>query len=311
MARLAPGLTVEQAEERLSALTARVAHTGIDPADVSDEYLPVGARVRTLQADRALPVRQALLLLLGAAGFVLLVACLNLASSFLARGLERQRELAVRTALGATRRRLLGQLLAESALLALLGAAAGVGLATSAGRALLAVAPRGITVAGVEVGAAVGGYTLLAAVVAVLLSGLLPALLVTRRPAVELRGGRGEGISPMQRRTWGALMGLQAGLALLLLAGAGLLLRSFVSLLAVSPGFEAARVTTLAVAPPATRYPDRAAVTEFQDRLLSAVEALPAVAAAGFASDVPLGQFDQGGLMKAEPTCPPPPPTGW
>src|SRR6185503_685250 len=241
--------------ERIDALTRQVARSGPDPADATD-YLPVGAHVRTLQAEEARPVREPLLLLLGAAGFVLLVASLNLASAFLARGLERQRELAVRLSLGATRGALLRQLVAEACLLAVLGAAAGIGFATSVGRAVVAAAPPLLARVGLHVDGRVGGYTVAAAVVAVLLCGLLPALLVTRAPALSLRAGRSEGISRGQRRTWGVLVAVQAALALLLLAGAGLLLRSFAHVLAVAPGFEADRVATFSLAPPATRYPD-------------------------------------------------------
>ncbi|HEV8630267.1 MAG TPA: ADOP family duplicated permease [Thermoanaerobaculia bacterium] len=303
VARLAPGVSVAAAEERIAALTRQVANTGPDGAD-SKDYLPVGARVRTLQVDRALPVRQSLLLLLGAAAFVLLVACLNLASTFLARGLERERELAVRAALGASRGRLLYLLLAEAALLAVLGAAAGVGLALAAGKAVLAVAPPVLADVVLGLDPALAGYTLLAAVVSVLLAGLLPALVVTRAPAASMRGGRSEGISPAQRRTWSALMAMQAALALLLLAGAGLLLRSFVGLLAVAPGFDADRVATLAVSLPASHYPDAAAVAGFQERLLATVAGTPGVEAAGLASELPLSGMDQSGQMKAAPNTP-------
>ena len=300
VARLAPGVTLAAAERRIDALTRRVAHGGADPAEAVD-YLPVGARVRTLQVDRALPVRQSLMMLLGAAAFVLLVASLNLASSFLARGLERERELAVRLALGAARGQLLRMLFVEAALLALLGAAAGLALTVSLGKAVVAAAPPALAQGGVQVGGAVGGFTIVAAVVSAVLAGLLPALVVTRAPGVSLRGGRSQGVSPAQRRTWGVLMALQAALALLLLAGAGLLLRSFVGLLRVAPGFDADHVATLSVSPPTTRYADAAAVAALHRRLLDAVGAQPGVESAGLISVVPFDVFDPSGLMKAEP----------
>jgi predicted permease len=296
--RLAPGVTVAAAEQRLADLTRRVA--GTDNGPVTDQYLPVGARVRTLQADQARPVRSGLLLLLGAAAFVLLVACLNLASGFLARGLERQRELSVRTALGASRRRLLSQLLAEAGLLAAFGAIAGVGLALGLGRLLRLVAPPLLAGASVRLDLRGGGYTLLAAVVSVLIAGLLPALLVTRAPAVSL-GERGEGVQAGHRRTWGVLVAVQAALALLLLAGAGLLLRAFTGLLRADLGFEPARVATLELAPPASRYPDDAALVGLQDRLVASLMATPGVEAAGLGSEVPFDGFDPSGRMVAAP----------
>jgi putative ABC transport system permease protein len=298
--RLAPGVTLAAAERRIDALTRQVAGSGPDRSDAA-EYLPVGAHLRTLQVDGALPVRQALMLLLGAAAFVLLVACLNLASTFLARGLERERELAVRTALGASRARLLGQLLAEAVLLAIGGAIGGIGLALWLGRAILAVAPPLLAGVGLHVGGAASGYTVLAAVVSVLVVGLLPALVVTQTPGAALRSGRSEGISPTQRRVWAALMATQGALALLLLVGTGLLLTSFASLLSVEPGFDARQVATLALAPPESRYADAPARVAFQSKLLAAVEALPGVEQAGLVSELPFGRYDPSGRMKAEP----------
>jgi len=307
IARLLPGAQLEQVEARLAALTRRVAHEGPDPAEAS-EYLPVGARVRRLQVERALPVRGALFLLLGAAGFVLLVACSNLASTFLARGLERQRELAVRRALGASRRQLVRQLVVEASVLAAAGCLAGLLLATTLGRAAVAAAPPLVASAAMRLDAPVWLYTVALAAVAALLASLAPSLVATAAPAGSLRGGRSEGISPGQRRTWGALIAVQAGLALLLLAGAGLLLRSFASLLAVTPGFEPAGVATLRVSPPVgvvgasppqSGYPDDAAVARFQERLVGALAASPGIAAAGVISQPPFDEFDPTGQMRA------------
>ena len=108
-------------------------------------------------------------------------------------------------------------------------------------------------------------------------------------------------MSPGQRRTWSALVAVQVSLALLLLAGAGLLLRSFGSLLAVAPGFDTGRVATMGVAPPSSRYPDHAAVADLERRLVEAVAAAPQVEAAGLVSELPLSGGDQGGQMKAAP----------
>src|SRR6188474_1721936 len=117
-----------------------------------------------------------------------------------------------------------------------------------------------------------------------------------------MRGGRSEGISRSQRRTWSVLVAVQAGLALLLLAGAGLLLRSFAHVLAVAPGFDASKVATLSPAPPAGHYADDAAVVALQRRLVESVSADPQVEAAGLVSELPLAGWDQGGQMKAEPS---------
>jgi predicted permease len=299
IARLAHGVTPERAERELSALTRRMAGTGPDSAETAD-YLPVGARVRTLQQHAALPVRTALYLLLGAAGFVLLVACANLTSTFLARGMERQRELGVRAALGASRIALLRRLLSEGALLGLLGGAGGVLLAATVGRGVVRAAPPLLAEAGVRLDGGLVVTTVAVAALSALLASLLPALLATGSLAAGVRGGRSEGISPAQRRTWSALVGMQAALALLLLVGAGLLLRSFAALLAVEPGFAAESVATLTVAPPLGRYGSQAELAAFHERLLAAVEATPGVEAAGAVSSLPLGSGPNG-RMRAEP----------
>jgi predicted permease len=116
--------------------------------------------------------------------------------------------------------------------------------------------------------------------------------------------GRSDGVSPAQRRTWAALVAVQAALALLLLAGAGLLVRSFQGLLAVEPGFDAARVATLQLAPPQSRYPDQAATAALHQRLLLALAAEPEIEAVGFTSELPLDGMDQGGQMLAAPDRP-------
>jgi predicted permease len=300
IARLAPGVSRERAERELSALTARVARSGPDAAEAAD-YLPVGARVHTLQAYTAQPVRTPLLLLLGAAGFVLLVCAANLASAFLARGMERRRELLVRLSLGASRGALLRQLVAEGVVLGVFGGLGGLALAATLGQAVIAGAPALLAEAGVTLDVPLAGLALVAAVVASAVASLLPALLATGALA-SARDGRGStGISPAQRRAWGTLVAAQAGLTLVLMVGSGLLLRSFAGMLAVEPGFVAEGAATLEVAAPATRYPDDVALAGFHQRLLAAVEGAPGVVAAGTISALPLAGHGPNGQMIALP----------
>ena len=297
LARLHPGDTAAGVEPRLSDLTRRMTR-GVEG---SKEYLPAGARVTGLQAEQTAAVRRPLQLLLGAAGFVLLVACANLASAFLARAQERQRELSLRASLGAGRGRLVTQLTVEAGLLAAAGGAAGLLLGAAVLRLLAASAPASLEVEAVSLGGPVLAFAAALAALAALLFGLLPALGATgRRLQPGLREARQTG-GRTQSRAWRSLLAVEAALALLLVAGSGLLLRSLQELLASPRGYEPAGVVTAEVALPRGVYPDDASVIAVHERLIAAATELPGVEAAGAVSDLPLGSFDPSGEMRIDP----------
>jgi len=262
----------------------------------------VGVTVRTLQESLVGSAERPILLLFGAAGLVLLIACANLASTLLARGAARSREMAVRSALGAGRGRLLRQLLTESLVLAAAGAIAGVLVAFVALRILAAAAPAGSLIggAGVRMDGAVLGFTLLATVLSALLFGLLPAFRLSDTDSGQvLRGSRG--VAGGGRGTvWSVLVGTEVALALLLLVGAGLLIRSFWGVMSVNPGFRSEGVLTVDLALPEARYKDDEALAAFYEAFLSEVRGIPGVQAAGVVNIPPLSGGSINGAFEIE-----------
>jgi putative ABC transport system permease protein len=299
LGRVREGVTLEQARADLDAIRAQLL------AEHPRDY-PAGAMaVVALHELISGGVRPALYLLLGAVGFVLLMACANVASLLLARSAGRGRELAIRAALGAGRRRLVRQLLTESSLLALAGGCAGLALAAVFQHGLARAAP--VSIPRLEQAAIDLRVLLFAAGLSIatgLFFGLAPALRASSHDVREaLAGGSRAGIgasSPAVRRL---LVVLDLALALVLLAGAGLMLKSVGRLLRVDPGFDPERVVTmqLSVVRPAAPHRHvglgnaRPAAAEdedlvaFQDQLLERVRALPGVEAAALAGQVPLG----------------------
>jgi putative ABC transport system permease protein len=234
--------------------------------------------------------RTPLLVLLGAVALVLLIACANVANLLLARGTGREAELAIRTALGATRARLVRQLLTENLLLALAGSAAGMALAAWAVDVIVRAAPANLPrLSAVGIDGAVLLFTTLLAVGTVVLFGLLPALRSTRAMASGLASsGRGSSAS---RESAGLRHGLVVGeiaVSLLLLAGAGLLVRSFVALETTDPGFTARNVLTYEIQLPEKTYPTPESQTAFYDRLFARTRALPGVTSAAAIFGLPL-----------------------
>jgi predicted permease len=256
VARLRPDVAAERARAAVRALGARV--DALHPnRDVPGERW--GADARPLDSTRAAPaVRRSLAVLLGAAGLVLAVGCANVATLLLLRGAARRRELAVRAALGAGRRRLVRQLLTETALLVGVGGTAGVALAWAGVRALRALDPARVLAGGAGEATALAagavrldGRALLVAAgltaLAALLAGLVPALDAAR---LALRDALHDGRAAARRRGRDLLVGAEVAIALVLLAGTGLLLRSLDNLLAVRPGFDAAGVLAARVGLP-------------------------------------------------------------
>ncbi|HEX6183713.1 MAG TPA: ABC transporter permease [Pyrinomonadaceae bacterium] len=288
VARLKEGATVESAGARLASVAANIERE--DPG----AHAGVGLRAVPLQEEIVGPVRPVLLVLLGAVGFVLLIACTNVANLLLARSAARRKEMAIRAALGASRWRVVRQLLTESVLLSLAGGAAGLVLALWGVDLLVALIPaaqlaqmpylRGIAL-DARVLAFASGLSLLTGV----LFGLTPALASSRGDLQEAmkEGGRSSG-TRASGRLRDLLVVSEVALALVLLVGAGLLLKSLSAMLKVDPGFDTRGLLTLRVALPPERYAEDARAARFYDELVKRVSQLPGVRGAAATSNLPL-----------------------
>ncbi|HEV8581605.1 MAG TPA: ABC transporter permease [Thermoanaerobaculia bacterium] len=291
LGRLAPGATPEAAQQELVATAA----------ELEKQYPSNKARgvfIEPLSQVVFGPVRPALYVLLGAVALVLLVACANIANLLFARGAVRLHEVAVRTALGAGWRRLIHQFLVESTLLTLAGIGLGLLFAIAGLHALLALAPGGIPrLAEVGINGRVLGVTLGGSVLVALIVGLMPAFQARRADLQSTlkEEGRGATTDPGRGRLRAGLVVAELALAVVLLAGAGLLLRSFWLLRGVDPGFQAAGVLKAEFQLPASRYPadfskwpNWPEQRRFYDAVLERVRALPGVEAAAVAGNHPL-----------------------
>jgi putative ABC transport system permease protein len=284
--RLAPAASTAEAAQEIAEIGTRVAgeHTEYDASGRS--FFAVG-----LHDDAVRPVRPVLLTLLGTVGLLLLLACVNVANLLIGRELGRREQMAVRAALGATRARLVRQVMVETLVLALLGVLAGLAVGQGLLHLLLALRPAALSRFGLEqvrldppVLAFTAGVGLLAAIVVSLVS-----LRGAMRPDLEavLRAGGRSGDDAPRRRMRRLLVVSQVALGTILLVGAGLLMRSFVALTQVDPGFHAERVVTFRLSLPRARYRSVAASTAFARRLDSRLRALPGVEAIGEASALP------------------------
>ncbi|HYU30833.1 MAG TPA: ABC transporter permease [Thermoanaerobaculia bacterium] len=279
--RLKPGITPERAGRELDAIRARL------ETDLPEAERGVRASVVPLREAFAGPVRPALLVLFGAVLFVLLIACANVASLQLVRAAAREPEIVLRAALGADRRRLVRQLLAESLALAVPGGIAGVALAGLALRLLPDA--RGVylpTDVEIAIDPRVLGFSLGLSLLTGLVSGLVPAFRAARP---DLRAALRAGTRDDGGRTrWlDAFAVSEIALALLLLVGAGLMVHSFVRLLGVDPGFAAENVLTLEIELPAARYAEPERIAAFYAQLLERISHLPGVVAAGAVRQLP------------------------
>jgi predicted permease len=293
IARLAPGATVEGARAELSGIAARI------KAQFGKESDAVAAAVVPLRDALVGNMRPYLAPLLGAVGFVLLVACVNLASAGLARGSARAREMAIRTALGASRARIARQLVTEHLILALTGGALGLLLAHWLVRALLALAPTTMPRAQeVGVDLRVATFAIVVAILAGLFIALFPVVQVAREALRDAMasGGRGS-VSAGHGRLRRALVSAEVALALVLLVGAGLLIRSFRTLLARDVGLDTHSVLTAELALPEGKYATGDRRVVFYDAALARLRALPGVESVAMIHLMPLAyKYFTGGL---------------
>ena len=286
--RLRPGVTFEQAA---AEGTAAARSTGPRPM-AADLLLgkggPVEVRVRPLLEEVTARVRPALFVLLASAGLVLIIACANVANLLLSRGVVRRREFAVRSAIGAGRRRLIRQLLTEAAVLAALGGAGGVALAWTLTHAVPILAPENFPrLAEIRVDGAALAFAAASALAAALVSGVLPILRVGDTLLSALRDGTGASASAHTRRLGAGLLIAEAAVAVVLLVSAGLLGRSFVRLLQVDPGYDVANVLMARVYPQ-RQQGSRDRDSRFAQALVDRTRAMPGVIAAGAGNMAPL-----------------------
>ncbi len=289
--RLAPGVSLAAAEAELDGMTKAIS------SDEPKDYLPAGARLRSLAAQIRGPVERPLWVLLGATLLVLLVACSNLAAGLLARQAERRAELSLRASLGASRLRLLAEPVAESLILAFAGGGLGLILASALSEILAATAPVALPRAS-DVG--INPQVLLFAAALTLLTalvfGVAPALAeLGRRDGSPI--GRRSTSSRAELKGWSVLIAAEVALTLLLLVGAGLMLRTLTALWNAPLGFRTAQVASVALELPQPRFSGDREIVTYHQRVLAAVSELPGVATAAFTSAPPLAGFVPNGQM--------------
>jgi putative ABC transport system permease protein len=286
VAKLAPGVSIEQAEAAGQAFLDRYRSESQAPPELERD---VAIHLTSLSDQLARPIRPALLVLLAAVTFVLLIVCANVANLFLARAQGRETEMALRTALGARRGRLARQLLAESLAYALSGGALAILVAALCLRIARVALPEAPWLADVGLDAPVVAFNLGVALLTALLVGLLPALRASQVDVVPgLKGSSGSG--PRGRLSRNALAVAEVALALVLFAAAGLMLRSFLNLARNDPGYEPRDVLTFRLNLPETKYPDGPARRAFFDSMRERLSALQGVEALGLVNTLPLDQ---------------------
>jgi len=300
IARLKQNVSPEQAKAEMSTISSRLEQ------QYPEENTGWGARVIPLREDLVGDIRQALLVLFCAVGFVLLIACANVANLMLARGANRQKEIAVRIALGAGRARVVRQLLTESVLLAVSGGLLGLLLAVWGSKMLVQLGslPNSGDI-GIDTWTL--GFTLLVSFGAGIVIGIVPALQFTRTSISEtLKQGSGRtGGSPIKQHTRKALVISEVALSLVLLIGAGLMIRSFWKLQNVDPGFDTSNTLTMSVVLTWIRYPEPHQRLAFLDRTIEQIRAVPGVVSVGTTTKIPLtgGGSTQPFSVEGRPTA--------
>ena len=306
MARVKPGVTMEQAKADVVAIAGRIREKDKRDRTFTIDVVPL---VESVVGD----VRLAILVVLGSVTLVLLIACANVANLLLTRATGRQKEIAVRTALGASWRRLVRQLLTESLLLSVLGGAAGLAIARIALQVVRSVNPGNIPrLEAITLDGTVLAFTLGVSILTGLLFGLVPALRAAR---VDLNtslkaGGRNAqgdgGFGSARPRLRGLLVVAEVAISLVLLVGAGLLVRSFVRLQSVSPGFDPESVISMRLGPTARQLPNRDAAIGFYRPISDALGALPGVTSRGAVSSLPFTSSVGWGSINVEGWTPQP-----
>jgi putative ABC transport system permease protein len=304
MARLKQGVTVDRARRDMTAFAnqLKAQYPNSYPNDWTLKVTPLNEKVSGA-------IRPALLVLLGAVGFVLLIACANVANLLLARAASRIKEVAIRSALGARRRDLLRQLFVESTMLALVGGVVGLVLAWLGVKGVVVLQPANvprITELGID--ATVAVFTLGVSVVTGLLFGLAPAIQMSRTNLQETlkEGGRSGTADRSGHALRRVLVVAEVALALTLLAGAGLLIKSLALLQEVSPGFDASSLLTFNVSIPNATYRSDTARIQYFERAIEAVRAVPGVTDVGITSTLPFSASWSTGSFRVEGYQPPP-----
>lgn len=286
MARLKPGVTIQQAQADMDTVTANIARAN------PKSNKGWGAIVEPLHND-FLPKQeiQMLWILLGAVGFVLLIACVNVANLLLARGTTRQKELAIRTSLGASRKAIFAQFLTENLVLALIGGALGVSLAWALLRGIIAIMPKGTlpTEADLRLNLPVLLFTLAASTLSGLLFGIAPSWSATRvDPAEVLKEGGRSGTGAGRHRIRRLLIVGEFALALALLTGAGLAIHSFWNLTQVDLGTSITNIQTFSLPVPDSRPKDPARINAYYQQIIASIKAVPGVLDAAVSVGLPL-----------------------
>jgi putative ABC transport system permease protein len=294
IARLKPGVELEQAQSDMNAIARTLSEQYSDNQGM-------GVNVISLEDQLVGSIRPALLVLLAAVGFVLLIACANVSNLLLARAVGRQREIAIRTALGASPWRVMRQLMTESLLLSLFGGALGLLFAYWLIGPLVALGPSTIPrLNEIGIDGRTLGFTLLISLLTALVFGLLPALKFSKPDLQEAlkQGGQTTGAGSVLLRS--ALVVAEVSLTMVLLVGAGLLVKSFWRILQVNPGFNSENVLTMQISLPESAYSEEGRVIAFHRQLLEQTRELPGVESAGIINNLPLGGVDINGFFWIE-----------
>ena len=302
LGRLKQGVTIQQAQADMTKISANL------QSQFPETNAEAGARVVSMHEEIVGDIKPALKILLAVVAFVLLIACANIANLLLARASSLSKEIAVRVALGASRVRIIRQLLTESTLLALAGGVLGLLLAYEGIQMLVALNPGDIPrVKEINLDFNVLGWTILLSVLTGVLSGLAPALQVSRPNLNETlqEGGRGADPGAARHRVRNLLVILEVAVSLVLLTGAGLLIKSFINLQRVNPGFNPENVLTMRVSLPAYKYPAPDQKKTFTTELLQRVKHLPGVESAAISTALPLSTDEAASSFTVEGQPPP------
>jgi putative ABC transport system permease protein len=308
LGRLRDAVTVDQARAELGTIMA------VRPRDPQDDNSRALAAVLPLKNVITGNVAQSLLIFSGAVAFVLLIACVNVANLLLIRAATRRQEMAVRVALGASRARIGRQLLTESLLVGVAGGAVGIAAAQLGVRTLLAIAPAGRIprLDEVHVDMSVLVFTIVLSLATSIIFGLVPALQSARRPPAEALAHSGRMVGSTQGRLRGALVAAEVALALVLLTGAGLMIKSFTRMRGVDKGYDANPVTLMAVDLASVRYRgDSARRRAFHSAMLEKLARIPGVRRAAAASYTPMGEALDGAIGNFVVDGPTPLPKGY